>query len=98
MRTPVPRDGQHRSNLRATIAFLRLPLTMLHRAFTWVGLGQLAGGLARQGYWLSLSHIAAGGWRRTLKGDDPLLAPRGFGVGPTPWAALQRAGWAAVRR
>jgi hypothetical protein len=33
-----------------------------------------------------------------LMGDNPLLAPEGFGVGPDPWGAVQRAGWAALRR
>ena len=31
-------------------------------------------------------------------GDNPLLAPRGFGVAKTPWRAVQKAAWAAVGR
>jgi hypothetical protein len=34
-----------------------------------------------------------GEWRATFMGDDPLLAPAGFGVAPTPWTATQRAAW-----
>ena len=31
-------------------------------------------------------------------GDNPLFAPKGFGVAPTAWGAVQRAGWAALSR
>jgi hypothetical protein len=63
-----------------------------------LGLGQIAVALARHGYWLSLSHIAQGEWRRYLMGDNPMLAPKGYGVAPTPWRAVQDAAWAAVGR
>jgi hypothetical protein len=46
---------------------------------------------------LSLSHIADEEWRAVFMGENALLAPRGFGVAPTPWRAVQRAAWAAVR-
>jgi hypothetical protein len=59
---------------------------------SWAGLGLLAVGLARQGYWLSLSHIAQGEWQCYLMGDNAMLAPKGYGVAPTPWAAVQMAG------
>jgi hypothetical protein len=29
-------------------------------------------------------------------GENALLAPRGFGVAPTPWRAVQRAAWSAM--
>jgi hypothetical protein len=45
---------------------------------------------------LSLSHIAEGEWRATLM-ENEKWAPRGSGVAPTPWGAVQRAAWAAVR-
>jgi hypothetical protein len=50
----------------------------------------------RQGLRLSLSHVADGEWRCVFTGDNPMLAPKGYGVAPTPWAAVQRAAWAAV--
>jgi hypothetical protein len=51
----VPPDARAR-NLRATLAFLRLPptepeLRLLHRCFdNWHGLGQIAAGVERRGY------------------------------------------------
>ena len=49
----------------------------------------------RPGYRLSLSHIAEGEWRATFM-ENERWAPRGFGVSPTPWGAVQMAAWAAV--
>ena len=70
----------------------------LYRAFdSWAGLGLIAIGMARQGFRLSLSHIAEGEWRCAWMGDNPMLAPAGYGVATTPWAAVQVAGWAVVR-
>jgi hypothetical protein len=48
-------------------------------------------GVERQGYRLSLSHITEGEWRAVFMGPNPLLAPKGFGVAPTPWEAVQDA-------
>ena len=96
--------ASRRENLYATLACLRLPATepellTLHRCFdTWSGLGQIAVGLERQGYLLSLSHIGPREWRCMLMGDNPLLAPKGFGVAPTPWGAVQRAGWEVMNK
>ena len=103
---PARRDAMDASrvaNLRTTLGFLRLPptepeLVVLHATFdSWSGLGAIAVGLARQGYRLSLSHIGPGEWRCALMGDNAMLAPRGFGVAPTPWGAVQMAGWAALK-
>jgi hypothetical protein len=47
---------------------------------------------------LSLSHIADKEWRAVFMGENALLAPRGFGVAPTPWRAVQRAGWRAMNK
>lgn len=87
---------------RATLGFLQLAptepeLRLLHRAFdSWSGLGLIAVGMACQGFRLSLSHIADGEWRAAYMGDNTLLAPDGYGVAATPWAAV-RAAWAALR-
>jgi hypothetical protein len=51
------------------------------------------GGIERQGMRLSLSHIADGEWRAQFKGDNQVVAPKGFGVAPTPWRAVQIAAW-----
>jgi hypothetical protein len=96
--------AQRLANLRATLGFLRVPptepeLVALHRAFdSWSVLGMIAVGLARQGYRLSLSHIGPGEWRCYFMGENPMLAPKGFGVARTPWRAVQDAAWAPVTR
>jgi hypothetical protein len=52
----------------------------------------------RQRLRLSLSHVADGEWRCVFMGENALLAPRGFGVAPEPWRAVQQAAWAALSR
>jgi hypothetical protein len=95
-------SDQRLANLRAALAFLRLPptepeLQLLHETFdNWHGLGMMTVGVERLGYRLSLSHIADGEWRAYFTGENQKLAPVGYGVAPTPWRAVQQAAWAAV--
>src|SRR5688572_5386893 len=91
-------------NLRCALAALRIKqdepeLQLLHRVFdTWSGIGLLAVGMRRQGLRLSLTHVADREWSSVFMGDNPMLAPRGFGVAKTPWGAVQMAAWAAMNR
>ena len=91
------------ATLRAALGFLQLAprapeLRLLHRWLdTWTGVGLIAVGVERQGYRLSLSHIAEGEWRATLRGD-PMTSAMGYGVATTPWGAVQQAAWATVRK
>jgi hypothetical protein len=100
--TPIPADEQRLANLRAALAFLRLPTTepelvLLHRLLdSWSGLGLITVGVERLGYRLTLSHIAEGEWRAYFTGENQKLAPVGYGVALTPWRAVQQAAWAAV--
>jgi hypothetical protein len=100
-RSSVP--SSRLANLRAALGFLQLPprapeLQLLHRWLdTWIGLGQVVGGVERQGLRFSLSHIAEGEWRAVFM-SNPMFEPAGFGVAKTPWHAVQRAAWAAVKR
>lgn len=72
---------------------------LLHRVLdSWSGLGLIMVGVERQGYRLSLSHIADGEWRADFMGDNAKLTPAGYGMAPTPWGAVQVAPWAAVRQ
>ena len=93
------RVTQRRASLYAALGFLRLPptepeLQLLHRWLdTWTGVGLITVGVERRGMRLSLSHIADEEWRAVFMGENALLAPRGFGVAPTPWGAVQRAAW-----
>ena len=95
-------SDQRLANLRAALAFLRLPptepeLQLLHKTFdNWHGLGMMTVGVERLGYRLSLSHIAEGEWHAYFTGENQKLAPVGYGVAPTPWRAVQQAAWAAV--
>jgi hypothetical protein len=89
-------------SLRCALAVLRIrqdepELHLLHQLLdTWSGIGLLAVGMRRQGLRLSLSHVADNEWRSVFMGDNPMLAPRGFGVAKTPCGAVQQAAWAAV--
>ena len=95
-------SDQRLANLRAALAFLRLPptepeLQLLHKTFdNWHGLGMMTVGVERLGYRLSLSHIAEGEWHAYFTSENQKLAPVGYGVAPTPWRAVQQAAWAAV--
>jgi hypothetical protein len=99
-RSSVP--SSRLANLRAALGFPQLPprapeLQLLYRWLdTWIGLGQVVGGVERQGLRFSLSHIAEGEWRAVFM-SNPMFEPAGFGVAKTPWHAGQRAAWAAVK-
>ena len=92
-----------RPALIATLGFLQVPptepeLQLLHRWLdNWTGVGLITVGGERRGMRLSLSHIADEEWRAVFMGENALLAPRGFGVAATPWRAVQRAAWAALK-
>jgi hypothetical protein len=94
-------DAQRRKNLVAALAFLSLPQTepelgLLHRWLdTWTGLGLITVGVERQGYRLSLSHIAVGEWRAQFM-SHPMISSAGYGVAPTPWQAVQIAARSAL--
>lgn len=90
------------ATLRAALGFLQLEraapeLQLLHRWLdTWTGVGLITVGVERQGYRLSLSHIAEDEWRATFT-SDPMIAAAGYGVAATPWQAVQVAARAALR-
>jgi hypothetical protein len=97
-------DDRRRANLTAALGFLRLPptepeLRLPHRWLdSWTGVGLITVGVERHGMRLSLSHIAEDEWRAMFMDDNARLAPRGFGVAPTPWRAVQQAAWTALKR
>jgi hypothetical protein len=82
-------DAQRLASLRCALAALsikrdepELRLRLLHQLLdAWSGIGRLAVGMRRQGLRLSLTHVADREWRSVFISDNPLLAPRGFGVG-----------------
>lgn len=96
------RRHERRALLTAALGFLRFTprmpaLRALHCWLdNWRGIGVIVVGMERQGFKVSLRSIAAEGWVCSFE-SDPMLAAGGFGSGPTPWLAVQRAAWAAVR-
>jgi hypothetical protein len=98
-------SNQRLANLRAALAFLRLPptepeLRLLHRAFdNWHGLGQVVVGMRRHGLQISLGEHGAGQWIAVFysgHGGHQPVTPAGTAQAATPWGAVQRAAWAAV--
>jgi hypothetical protein len=67
---------------------------------SWRGLGLVAGGMARQGYDLSLTRYAERGWRATfyVSGmEHAATTATESAFAPTPWAAVQRAAQDTLR-
>jgi hypothetical protein len=99
---PPPAD-RRLLTLRAALGFLQLApgvpeLRLLHRWLdTWTGVGLITVGVERLGHRLSLTHVADAEWRAAFTGN-PMFAPVGYAVAPTPWGAVQKAAWMAVRR
>jgi hypothetical protein len=96
-------DPRRRARLCFTLLCLLMPATepelrMLHRCFdSQNGTRQIVAGLERQGLRLTLTHVGPGEWRATLMGENPMLAPKGYGVAPQPWTAVQQAGYSALQ-
>ena len=90
--------------LRAALGFLLLEprapeLRLLHRWLdTWRGVGALPAGLHRAGYDLRLIQQGDEGWNATfyITGRMHSIAG-GWANAPTPWRAVQRAGWGAIQ-
>jgi hypothetical protein len=76
-------------------------LEALHRWLdTWRGIGDVAAGMARQGYDLQLTRYDEQGWRATFYTsgmEHSLTSATGSAWEPTPWRATQRAAWEALR-
>jgi hypothetical protein len=91
--------------LRAALGFLQLPprapeVRLLHRWLdSWTGIGLIAVGLHRQGWDLQLTQYGDGNWRATFYVTGVAHSIVGGSAWePTPWRAVERAGWDAVRR
>jgi hypothetical protein len=101
---------QRRSLLVAVLGFALLPepepvpaaIAELRRWLdSWLGLGLVAGGMARQGYDLSLTRYAERGWRATFYvtgTEHAATGATGSAFAPTPWAAVQQAARDALSR
>ena len=97
--------------MHAALGFLRLDarpetappaLMALHLWLdSWIGIGLIERGMARQGYDLSLTRYANEGWRGTFYvtgREHSATAATGSAWEPTPWRAVQGAAWEALNR
>jgi len=93
--------------LRAAVGFALVPpdepeLRLLHRWLDcWRGIGDVVVGMKRLGYEISLGDHGSRLWIAVLYqghgGYQPLEAA-GKAQAPTPWMAVQRAAWEALKR
>ena len=91
----------------ATLGFPRLEgqlppslQTLHHWLDTWRGTGDIAVGMARQGYDLQLTRYDEQGWRATFYATGMEHSPTsatGTAWERTPWRAVQGAAWASLR-
>lgn len=95
--------NDRRALLTAALAFVQLaPQTSALRALhawldSWTGLGHVVVGMERQGFKVSLRSIAVDvGWVASFHGD-PGTSAAGYAAAATPWAAVQRAAWTAMK-
>jgi hypothetical protein len=95
--------------LRAAVGFAGSSMPSYDRALwalrsyldSWDGIGRVAVGMHRQGYDLQLAQYAGQGWRATFFTtgmEHSLTSAIGTSWEPTPWGAVQRAAWDALRR
>jgi hypothetical protein len=99
----------HRARLLlAALGFLRLEgsrpavvQALHHWLDTWRGIGDVAVGMARQGFDLQLTRYDEQGWRATFYTSGMEHSPTsatGTAWEPTPWRAVRGAAWEALNR
>jgi hypothetical protein len=67
---------------------------------SWRGIGAIVAGMDRQGYDLELSRLDGLGWRASFYVTGRIHSfteATGTAFEPTPWRAVQRAAWLALR-
>lgn len=71
---------------------------LLHRWLdSWRGVGHIMDGMLRQGYTVSVRNVAVDtGWVASFH-SHPMTSADGFAGGETPWQAVQRAAWIAIK-
>jgi hypothetical protein len=96
------RGRRLRAALAAVLVKANAPeLKLVHDLLdSWSGIGLVVVGMAHQGFTVSLGEHGAGRWIavffRGSGGHEPLAA-EGTAQERTPWLAIQRAAWEAVR-
>ncbi len=95
--------------LRAALGFAGSSMPSYDRALhalrtwmdSWVGIGRVAAGMARQGYDLQLTRYDEKGWRATFYTSGMEHSPTsatGTAWERTPWHAVRNAAWDALKR
>ena len=99
-------DDERARLLRSALGFLALEprapeLQLLHRwTDTWRGVGDVVVGMQRQGYQVSLGEHGAGQWIAVFyagHGGQQAIEAAGTAQAATPWTAVQRTAWQALR-
>jgi len=94
--------------LRGAVGFAGCSMPSYDRALlalrtwldSWSGIGHVAVGMHRQGYDLQLTQYDDRGWRATFYTTGMEHSPTsatGTGWERTPWHAVQRAAWEALK-
>jgi hypothetical protein len=68
---------------------------------SWPGIGAVVGGMAHQGFDVQLTRYDERGWRATfyMSGmEHSATSASGSAWEPTPWRAVHRAAWEALRK
>jgi hypothetical protein len=96
------RGRRLRAALAAVLVKADAPeLRLVHRWLdSWPGIGLIVTGMSRQGLTVSLGEHGVGRWIAAFfhgRGGHEPIAAAGTAQEATPWRAVQRAAWAAVR-
>jgi hypothetical protein len=96
--------NQRLASLRATLGFLTLEprereLSLRHDCFdTWRGIGDVVRGMARHGWDAQLTEYDSEHWRATFFiASHAHSIVGGTAWETTPWGAVQKAAWAALK-
>jgi hypothetical protein len=101
----VTTTAQRKSLLTATLGFALLEgygaelATVRSWLSTWTGIGQVIGGMHRQGYDVQLTQYDEHGWRATfyVTGmEHSATSATASAWEPTPWQAVQHAAFSAL--
>jgi hypothetical protein len=97
-----PSGRRLRAALAAVLVPANTPELRLVRAWldSWSGIGLVVVGMAHQGFTVSLGEHGVGRWIAVFfhgRGGHEPIAPAGTAQEPTPWRAVRRAAWEAVR-
>jgi hypothetical protein len=97
------RGRRLRAALAAVLVKADAPELRLMREWldSWAGIGRIIVGMTHQGFQMSLGEHGAGQWIAVFysgHGGHESVAAAGTAQAPTPWRAVQRAAWEALKK